>query len=75
MRRKKVKRITVLLFLILTVIFVIQDKYLPVKENNAETFIPVIRVHDGDTVSVIMRTEKENVRLIGIDVPEIGQIT
>jgi micrococcal nuclease len=33
----------------------------------------VIMVHDGDTVSVILRGREEKVRLIGIDAPELGQ--
>ncbi|HWR59621.1 MAG TPA: thermonuclease family protein [Thermodesulfovibrionales bacterium] len=33
----------------------------------------IVRVHDGDTVSVLIGKKKERVRLIGIDAPEIGQ--
>jgi len=72
-QRKDVKSITVFLFLLLAVIYIIQDKYFPVRRYDAETIVPVIRVHDGDTVSVIMHTEKEKVRFIGIDAPETGQ--
>lgn len=35
--------------------------------------VRVIKVHDGDTVSVILNGRKEKVRLIGIDAPEIKQ--
>ncbi len=73
MRRKNIKLLTVLLFLLLAVIYIIQDKYLPERQHNGETVVTVVKVHDGDTVSVIMYTEKEKVRLIGIDAPEMGQ--
>lgn len=33
----------------------------------------VVKVHDGDTVSVMIGTKKERVRLVGIDAPEMGQ--
>lgn len=36
--------------------------------------VPVVEVHDGDTVSVILGGKKERVRCIGIDAPELGQI-
>ena len=35
--------------------------------------VRVIKVHDGDTISVILNGRKEKVRLIGIDSPEIKQ--
>jgi len=39
----------------------------------SEADVRVVRVHDGDTVSVITGRKKEIVRLIGIDAPEMGQ--
>lgn len=33
----------------------------------------VVRVHDGDTVSVVMVRKSEKIRLLGIDAPELGQ--
>jgi micrococcal nuclease len=33
----------------------------------------VIKVHDGDTVSIVMDGKEYRTRLIGIDAPEIGQ--
>lgn len=35
--------------------------------------VRVSRVHDGDTVSIILGRKREMVRLIGIDAPEMGQ--
>lgn len=35
--------------------------------------VRVIKVHDGDTIGVILNGRKEKVRLIGIDAPEIKQ--
>lgn len=39
----------------------------------AKTVAKVLRVHDGDTVSVILHGKREKVRLIGIDAPELDQ--
>lgn len=33
----------------------------------------VVKIHDGDTISVVRRGHAEKVRLAGIDSPEIGQ--
>lgn len=46
--------------------------------DNSLTFgdqghVRVIKVHDGDTIGVILNGRKEKVRLIGIDAPEIKQ--
>ena len=35
--------------------------------------VPVVKVHDGDTFSVILGGKREKVRCIGIDAPELGQ--
>jgi len=32
-----------------------------------------VKVHDGDTVSVLIGRKKLKVRLTGIDAPELGQ--
>lgn len=76
MRRRNIKRIIFVLFLLLAVIaviYVIQDRNILQRRYDAETGVLVTRVHDGDTISVIMNTEKKKVRLIGIDAPETGQ--
>ena len=73
MRKRNIKFITFVLFFLLATIYVIQDRNLPVRQYTVETVVPVIRVHDGDTISVIIHAKKEKVRLVGIDAPEIGQ--
>ncbi len=47
----------------------------PITGSQRPDHLPVklIRVHDGDTVSVIINRKKEKVRLIGIDAPELRQ--
>ena len=37
------------------------------------TFVPVLGVHDGDTVTVSLNGETRRVRLHGIDAPELKQ--
>ncbi len=42
-------------------------------ETTGTQFVRVVRVHDGDTISVMIGRKRERVRLIGIDAPEMGQ--
>lgn len=42
-------------------------------ERTEAGVVRVVRVHDGDTVSVLIGRKRERVRLIGIDAPESGQ--
>ena len=42
-------------------------------ERDQAFFVRVVRVHDGDTVSVLIGKRRERVRLIGMDAPELGQ--
>lgn len=42
-------------------------------ESGYQISARVVRVHDGDTVSVIASGRRQKVRLIGIDAPELGQ--
>ena len=41
--------------------------------SGEQRHVRVSRVHDGDTISVVLNSRKEKVRLIGIDAPEIKQ--
>ena len=34
---------------------------------------PVVRVHDGDTITVLVQNREVRIRLVGIDAPEFGQ--
>ena len=43
---------------------------IPIKETEPAR---ILRVHDGDTVSLSYRGRRYKVRLIGIDAPELGQ--
>jgi len=48
------------------------DSFAFLKPAN-QGYVRVIKVHDGDTVSVVFKKKKEKVRLIGIDAPELMQ--
>lgn len=72
-RRKTINLISVLFFLIAASFYLLHEKYFPSKKQDMDKFIPVVAVHDGDTVSIIINKRQEKVRLIGIDAPEIGQ--
>jgi micrococcal nuclease len=73
MKRKKMNLIAILSFMLISIFYLIHEKYPVVKQDKKDTLVPVIAVHDGDTVSVILERRQEKVRLIGIDAPEIGQ--
>lgn len=66
------------LFLIVvaaTLIILGFSQYNLISGNQRPDHLPakVIKVHDGDTVSIIINRKKEKLRLIGIDAPELRQ--
>jgi micrococcal nuclease len=73
MNKKSIKYILLLILLLSSSLYIINKSYFHTKQYNKDTFVHVILLHDGDTVSVIINNRKERVRLIGIDAPEIGQ--
>lgn len=73
MKRKKMNLIAILFFMLTCIFYLIHEKYPIAKLHEKDTLVPVVAVHDGDTVSVIFNKRHEKVRLIGIDAPEIGQ--
>jgi micrococcal nuclease len=75
-KRSKLKNINIIAFVIFSlfaIFYLINERYSLTKPYNGKIFVPVILLHDGDTVSVIINNRKERVRLIGIDAPEMGQ--
>ncbi len=68
-----VNLISVIIFILATGFYLINEKYDVLGSQKDKGFVAVITVHDGDTVSVIIDKKREKVRLIGIDAPEIGQ--
>ncbi len=73
MRRRTINLISIIFFILVAIFYLLHEKYSPSEQQGVDTFIPVVEVHDGDTVSVIMNKKREKIRLIGIDAPEIGQ--
>ncbi len=73
MSRKAVKLISVLFFMLSATFYLLHEKYTVANQHSRNKLVPVVEVHDGDTISVIINQKKEKVRLIGIDAPEIGQ--
>lgn len=79
------KSIAILIFFIIALVTIFQDKFVDRKiskrqQGNQESsravngeYVSVLRVHDGDTVSIIIGNTEEKVRLIGVDAPELGQ--
>lgn len=66
------KSIATIIFLIIAIFTILQDKLLERKEMK-DGFAEVTEVHDGDTASIMINNRKERVRLIGIDAPELAQ--
>jgi len=62
-------------FFLCVLILVSCDSHPPGFQNGrGDTVVPVLAVHDGDTISVMLGEKRERVRCIGIDAPELGQI-
>ena len=70
---KKIKFISSLFFIFAAIFYLAHERFSLSRQDATDTFVPVISVSDGDTVSVILDKRKEKVRLTGIDAPELGQ--
>jgi micrococcal nuclease len=68
-----VNLLPVILFVLIACFYFFNEKYPVFGQQRNDGFVTVSKVHDGDTVSVIMDNRREKVRLIGIDAPEMGQ--
>ncbi len=77
MPTKKKRRIgnliAMVIFLLVAGFYVINEKYPFAGKQEEDSYVFVLTVHDGDTVSVLLGRKKEKIRLIGIDAPEMGQ--
>lgn len=78
MGRKKTKLrsiniISIILFLLVSIFYLVHEKYPSLRAQKSAEFVPVVTIHDGDTVSVIIDKKNKKVRLIGIDAPEMTQ--
>ncbi len=58
---------------LLTLFFILSGGSASPQKSDEILLVRVVRVHDGDTVSVLIGKSRERVRLIGIDAPELGQ--
>jgi micrococcal nuclease len=65
--------ISLIFFILASALYLINEKYEVFGQRGADEFVAVTKVHDGDTVSVIVDRKPEKIRLIGIDAPEMGQ--
>jgi micrococcal nuclease len=70
---RNINLVSVIFFILAAVFYFVHEKYPFLRTQQDHEEVPVITVHDGDTVSVIINNKKEKVRLIGIDAPEMGQ--
>ncbi len=81
----KFRRLSILLFLIVFILLVsftltyFLDQLIQLKPQESvlgqidqTSYYPVTRVIDGDTVEILINGQKESVRLLGIDTPEIS---
>jgi micrococcal nuclease len=70
---RNVNLISIVIFILVAIFYLVYEKYSLPDQDASDTLVPIVAVHDGDTVSVIINKRQEKVRLIGIDAPEIGQ--
>ena len=71
--RKTLKIISLILFLTTFVFYILHEDSTFFLQSDTNVLVDVVKVHDGDTLSVLFNKKKEKVRLIGIDAPEMGQ--
>lgn len=72
-RHSKLKKLSAALLAILLQSFCLTDNSAAFATSANPGYAKAIKVHDGDTVTVVLKGRKEKVRLIGIDAPEIKQ--
>ncbi len=73
MKRKFSSLVALLVFVLSAALLVLSVGRASSYERDDILLVRVARVHDGDTVSVLIGKRREKVRLIGIDAPELGQ--
>ena len=66
-------RIISTVFIVLSLLFGFSEAAIAGVRDNAGDVARVVRVNDGDTVTVSIDGRREKIRLIGIDAPEMGQ--
>jgi micrococcal nuclease len=71
---RKINLVFAVFFVFVAIFYLIYEKTSNSKQDTNESFVPVISVADGDTVTLMLGSKEEKVRLIGIDAPELGQI-
>ncbi|MCL5023499.1 MAG: thermonuclease family protein [Nitrospirae bacterium] len=73
MRIRPLRSLSGIAILLAVASYALLDGYLSAAPGQSSVPARVMRVHDGDTVSVLIGRKWEKVRLIGIDAPEMGQ--
>jgi micrococcal nuclease len=66
-------RIILTVFVLLSLLISFTDKAVAGVRDNSGDAARVLRVNDGDTVTVSINGRREKIRMIGIDAPEMGQ--
>jgi micrococcal nuclease len=71
--RLRKSRIIQTAFGLLSLLLIFSEGAIAELRDKAGNTARVVRVNDGDTVTVSLNGSREKIRLIGIDAPEIGQ--
>lgn len=70
---RSINLVSVIFFVLAAGFYFVHEKAPFLRTQQDNEAVPVMFVHDGDTVSMIINKKREKVRLIGIDAPEMGQ--
>lgn len=70
---QSIRLVSVVFFLFAAVFYLVHERYPFLRAQRSDTAVPVMMIHDGDTISVLSKGTQQKVRLIGIDAPEIDQ--
>lgn len=73
MTKKHIKIISIAALTLLSLLYGLSERDNPQGKNNADSWIKVETVYDGDTIGARIENRREKIRLIGIDAPEMGQ--
>jgi micrococcal nuclease len=72
-KRRGINSIALVFFVLIATVYLYNEKFFATGKDAKGHYLHVIKIFDGDTVSVLVDGKQEKVRLIGIDAPEMGQ--
>lgn len=74
MNKRTIKSIAALFAVLISLLFYLfNNRFQDTVHSGSSPGTKVIRIHDGDTITIVLNKKTYKVRLIGIDAPELKQ--